>query len=133
MALIQCSYLELISFSSIHTYPALSVPSAPQHLTAAHVGYTYVDLTWSPPEDPGIGRPLYYSVSYHGVNGSSNGTSNTTELTYNVTSLSPGHTYIMTVVAGNGVSGDEGTRSASIYVTTNSTPTVVTTGKLKYK
>ena len=131
MALIQCSYLELISFSSIHTYPA--PPSAPQHLTAAHVGYTYVVLTWYPPEDPEIGGPLYYTVSYHEVNGSSNGTSNTTELTYNVTSLSPGHTYIMTVVAGNGVSGYEGTRSASINVTTNSTTTVVTTGKLKYK
>ena len=117
-------------------------PSAPQHLTAAHVGYTYVNLTWSPPEDPGIGGPLYYTVSYHGVNGSSNGTSNTTELTCNVTHLSPGHTYIMTVVAGNGVSGDEGNRSASINVTTHSTPTVVTTnstptvvptGKLEYK
>ena len=108
-------------------------PSAPQNVTAAHVGDTYVNLTWSPPEYPGIGGPLNYSVSYQEVNGSSNGTSNTTELTYNVTSLSPGHTYIITVVAENGVSGDEGIRSASITVTTNSIPTIVTTGKLKYK
>ena len=85
---------------------------------------TYVVLTWSPPMDLGIGGPLYYNVSYQAVSGPSNVTSVITNDTHvNVTNLYPGITYMMTVEADNGGSGDESKRSASINVTTNSTGT----------
>ena len=69
--------------------------------------------------DLGIGGPLYYNVSYQAVNGSSNVTSVITSDTHvNVTNLYPGVTYMMTVEADNGGSGEESKRSASINVAT---------------
>ena len=74
--------------------------------------------------DLGIGGPLYYNVSCQAVSGSSDVTSVITSDTHvNVTNLYPGVTYMMTVEADNGGSGDESKRSASIYVTTHSTGT----------
>ena len=51
----------------------------------------------------------------------------TTTTTYhNVTGLSPNTTYTMTVMADNGIAGNEDNRSVSVNVTTKATDTITT-------
>ena len=76
-------------------------------------------LSWLPPEDTGLGRDLSYKVYYQDVNG----TSNTTTTYHNVTGLFPNTTYTMTVMADNGIAGDEEERSVSVNVTTKASDT----------
>ena len=77
-------------------------------------------LTWSQPKNTGLGGDLSYKVYYQVINGaSSNLTTNTTY--HNVTGLSPNTTYTMTVVADNGIAGNEEDRLVSVNVTTNAT------------
>ena len=85
-------------------------------------------LTWLPPKDTGLGGDLSYMVSYQDINEISyNMNTNTTY--HNVTGLSPNTTYTMTVMADNGVAGNEENRSVSVNTTTKATDTN-TTGML---
>ena len=95
-----------------------ALPSAPQHLTASDTGATYVVLRWLPPEDTGLGgRYLSYKVFYQDVNGTS--LNMTTNITYhNVTGLSPNTIYTMTVMADNGIAGNEENRRVSVITIT---------------
>ena len=64
---------------------------------------------------------VFYTVYYQAVSGSLKMTlGNITTTLVTVTNLSPATQYMMTVVAENGVPGDEANRSASITVTTQS-------------
>ena len=64
--------------------------------------------------------PSHYKVFYQDITGISYNM--TTTITYhNVTDLSPNSTYTMTVMADNGIAGDERNRSVSVNVTTNTT------------
>ena len=101
-------------------------PSAPQHLTANDAGATYVVLTWSQPKDTGLGGDLSYKVSYQDTNRTSHNMITTTTY-HNVTGLSPNTTYTMTVMADNGIAGNEENRSVSVNVTTKATDTITTT------
>ena len=64
---------------------------------------------------------VFYTVYYQAVSGSLKMTlGNITTTSVTVTNLSPATEYMMTVVAENGVPGDEANRSVSITVTTES-------------
>ena len=84
-------------------------------------------LTWLPPEDTGLGGDLSYKVSHQDINGTSYNMTTTTTITYhNVTGLSPNTTYTMTVMADNGIAGNEENRSVSVNVTTKAIETSTT-------
>ena len=83
-------------------------------------------LTWLPPEDTGLGGDLSYKVSYHDITGASYTWTITTNRYHNVTGLFPNTTYTMTVMADNGIAGNEDNRSVSVNVTTKATDTSTT-------
>ena len=131
-----CVYIK-VSVDSIFGVPTsllcgltqTAPPSAPQHLTANDTGAIYVVLSWLPPLDTGLGGDLSYKVFYQDINGTSyNMNTNTTY--HDVTDLSPNTTYTMTVMADNGIAGNEENRSVSVSVTTKGTATgnEITTG-----
>ena len=80
-------------------------------------------LAWSQPKDTGLGGDLSYKVSYQDINGTSSNMTNTTTTSHNVTGLSPNTTYTMTVMADNGIAGNEENRTASVSVKTKTTDT----------
>eukprot|EP00731_Ephydatia_muelleri_P014459 Em0008g179a len=96
------------------------LPSAPQNLTMGTISATAVVLSWSPPQDSGGMGTVFYTVYYQAlISGSLRmtwGTVTTTSVT--VTNLLPATEYRMTVVAQNGLPGDERNRSTIIDVTT---------------
>ena len=101
-----------------HAHPGS--PSAPQNLTTGTISATAVVLSWSPPQDSGGMGTVFYTVYYQAlISGSLRmtwGTVTTTSVT--VTNLLPATEYRMTVVAQNGLPGDERNRSTIIDVTT---------------
>ena len=101
----------------MHFTSSSDVPSAPQGLTVAATNTTAVVLNWSPPQDSGGTGVVFYTVYYQSVK-MTLGNITTTFVT--VTNLSPATEYMMTVVAKNGVTGDEANSSVSIAVTTQS-------------
>ncbi len=95
------------------TTPALIPPSAPANLTAAAVGPTQVNLSWTA-ATPG-NEPI---ASYQIVrNGSVIGTAAATSVSYSDTSASAGMTYNYTVAAVDSL-GDVGPASLAATVTT---------------
>ena len=79
---------------------------------------TAVVLIWSPPQDSGGIGVVFYTVYYQAVDGSLKTTlGNITTTFVTVTNLSPATEYMMTVVADNGVAGDEANSSVSINIT----------------
>ena len=87
-------------------------------------------LTWSQPNDIGLGGVLSYKVSYRDISGTLFNMVNCTILSHDVTDLTPNTTYTMTVMADNGISGNEENRSVSVNVTTNAIDPNTTTGML---
>eukprot|EP00731_Ephydatia_muelleri_P014453 Em0008g173a len=108
-------------------------PSAPQNLTMGTISATAVVLSWTPPQDSGGMGTVFYTVYYQAlISGSLRMTWGTvTTTSVSVTNLLPATEYRMTVVAQNGLPGDEGNRSISIRLTTqsasstSSTPVIV--------
>ena len=102
-------------------FATTDLSSAPQWLTIGATNTTAVVLSWSPPQDSGGMGVVFYTVYYQAVSGSLKMTlGNITTTSVTVTNLSPATEYMMTVVAENGVPGDEANRSVSITVTTQS-------------
>ena len=97
-------------------------PSAPLGLMANAPSTTAVVLSWSPPQDSGGMGTVFYTVYYQAlISGSLRMTwGNATTTSVTVTNLLPATEYRMTVVAQNGLPGDEGNSSASLNVTTQS-------------
>eukprot|EP00731_Ephydatia_muelleri_P014465 Em0008g185a len=95
-------------------------PSAPQNLTTGTISATAVVLSWSPPQDSGGMGTVFYTVYYQAlISGSLRMTWGTvTTISETVTNLLPATEYRMTVVAQNGLPGDERNRSTIIDVTT---------------
>ena len=105
------------------THSSPGPPSSPQGLSVNSKNATAVVLTWSPPQDSG-GVGVVYTVYYQTVSGSLRMTlTNITTTSVTVTNLSPGTEYMITVVADNGLPGEEASRSASVTVTTEGVST----------
>ncbi|KAL5491927.1 hypothetical protein EMCRGX_G017303 [Ephydatia muelleri] len=99
-------------------------PSAPQNVSVDAIGTTYVVLNWYTPQDSGGTEAISYWIYYQAVNDSLRMTSgNVTATSVNVTNMHPGTEYKITVVAWNGIPGDEQKRSALITVKTQSLST----------
>ena len=110
----------LIDCILYHAHPG--PPSAPQNLTMGTISATAVVLSWSPPQDSGGMGTVFYTVYYQAlISGSLRMTwGNVTTTSVTVTNLLPATEYRMTVVAQNGLPGEEGNRSISIILTTQS-------------
>ena len=107
------------------THSSPGPPSAPQVLSVSTKNATAVFLTWFPPQDSG-GVGVVYTVYYQTVNGSLRMTlANIITTSVTVTNLSPGTEYMITVVADNGLPGEEASRSASVTVTTEGVSTSI--------
>ena len=86
-------------------------------------------LNWYTPQDSGGTEAISYWIYYQAVNDSLRMTSgNVTATSVNVTNMHPGTEYKITVVAWNGIPGDEQKRSALITVKTQS----LSTGKYTF-
>ena len=83
-------------------------------------------LTWLPSEDRGFGGDLSYKVYYQDINGTSLNMTTTTTY-FHVTGLSPNTIYTMTVMADNGIAGNEENKRLSVNVTTKATDKITTT------
>ena len=109
----------LIACILYHPHPG--PPSAPQNLTMGAINATAVVLSWSPPQDSGWMGTVFYTVYYQALSGSLRMTwGNVTTTSVSVTNLLPATEYRITVVAQNGLPGEEGNRSISIILTTQS-------------
>lgn len=99
-------------------------PSAPRNLSVDATGATYVSFYWSPPMDSGGTYEVLYLIYYQAVNVSLRMTlGSVTATSAMMTNMFPDTVYNITVVADNGISGDELKRSASISVKTQSLST----------
>ena len=107
------------------THSSPGPPSAPQVLSVSTKNATAVVMSWFPPQDSG-GVGVVYTVYYQTVYGSQRMTlANITTTSVTVTNLSPGTEYMITVVADNGLPGEEASRSASVTVTTEGVSTSI--------
>ena len=107
------------------THSSPGPPSAPQDLSVSTKNATAVVLSWFQPQDSG-GVGVVYIVYYQTVSGSQRMTlANITTTSVTVINLSPGTEYMITVVADNGLPGEEASRSASVTVTTEGVSTSI--------
>ena len=81
------------------------VPSEPQNVAAHAVSFSCVDVSWTPPLDPG-GNDSAAINHYHITwNGGNHTIEDGTSTNYQVTGLTPGTSYTIIVTAENNCNG----------------------------